>query len=107
MSDQYTVYPDLSNITGSGVQEDSIVSRQLYKDKKLKAILFYFDQDQALSEHKAAQSAILQIVEGEAKVTLGEEVHDLSAGAWVHMEAYLKHTVYAKTPLKMLLVLVP
>ena len=49
---------------------------------------------------------IIQIIKGEAKLTLGYDSVEANTGAWIHMPAGLRHGVYAKTPLVMLLVLV-
>lgn len=100
----YTLIPDLDGLIDA-VQPESIISRTFYKDSGLKAILFGFDTGQELSEHTSSQAAIIQIVRGEATVTLGEDRHELAAGAWVHMPPQLRHSVYAKTPLIMLLLM--
>ncbi len=101
----YTLVADLASLVET-IQAESIVSRTFYKGDDLKAILFAFDAGQELSEHTASQAAIIQIVQGEAAITLGEDRHELSAGCWLHMPPRLKHSVYAKTPLIMLLMLV-
>jgi quercetin dioxygenase-like cupin family protein len=44
-------------------------------------------------------------VKGEATVGLGDDVQEAKAGTWVHMPASLKHSIKAKTPVVMLLVL--
>ena len=104
MEQDYTLIEDLSGLIES-IQPDSIVSRTFYKGERLKGILFGFDTGQELSEHTSSQAAIIQIVQGEAIVTLGEERHELNAGSWIHMPPHLKHSVYAKTPLIMLLMM--
>ena len=100
----YTLIADLAGLVES-IQPESIVSRTFYKDDHLKAILFGFDAGQELSEHTSSQAAIIQIVQGEATITLGDDRHELQAGAWLHMPPRLKHSIYAKTPLFMLLVM--
>ncbi len=87
------------------LQADSIVSRTFYKSAGMKAIMFGFDSGQELSEHTSSQAAVIQIVKGDATVTLGGDRHEVSAGAWLHMPPRLKHSVYAKTPLIMLLLM--
>lgn len=87
------------------IQADSIVSRTFYKSDGMKAIAFGFDTGQELSEHTSSQRAIIQIVKGDATITLGNDRHELSAGAWMNMPPRLKHSVYAKTPLIMLLLM--
>ncbi|MCC6617126.1 MAG: cupin domain-containing protein [Anaerolineae bacterium] len=100
----YTLVEDLAGMIGA-IQPDSIVSRTFYRDDHLKAILFGFDAGQELSEHTASQAAIIQIVRGDATITLGDDRHELSAGAWLYMPPRLKHSVLAKTPLHMLLLM--
>jgi quercetin dioxygenase-like cupin family protein len=84
---------------------DGILSRTIFQNEKIKAVAFGFGQNQELSEHTAAKPALLFFVKGEASVGLGDDVQDAQAGTWVHMPANLKHSIKAKTPLVMLLVL--
>lgn len=48
---------------------------------------------------------MLFFVKGEATVGLDNDVQDAQAGTWVHMPAGLKHSIKAKTPLVLLLLL--
>jgi quercetin dioxygenase-like cupin family protein len=98
----YTLVDSLAELI-EGIQPDSIVSRTFYKDDRMKATLFGFDSGQELSEHTSSQSAIIQIVQGEATVTLGDDRYELTAGSWLHMPPRQKHSVLARTPLIMLL----
>lgn len=94
--------PDLAGLV-TEIAPDSIVSRTFYRDERLKAILFGFAPGQELSEHTSAVPAALQIISGEAVVTLGDERFEAQAGAWAHMAARLPHSVVAKTEVVMLL----
>jgi quercetin dioxygenase-like cupin family protein len=104
MTEAYTCVDNLAGLIDN-IQPDSIISRTFYKDDRMKGILFGFDTGQELSEHTSSQTAIIQIVQGEAAVTLGDDRHELAAGAWIHMPSRLKHSVYARTPLLMLLLM--
>mgnify|MGYP002712307697 FL=1 len=73
-----TVIENLSDLLGM-IQSDSIVSRTFHKDDRMRAILFGFDAGQELSEHTSSQSAIIQLIQGDALVTLVDEQHDLEA----------------------------
>jgi quercetin dioxygenase-like cupin family protein len=84
---------------------DGILSRTVFQDDRVKAVVFGFGQGQELSEHTAARPAMLLFVKGEATVGLGDDVQEARAGTWVHMPAGLKHSITAKTPVVMLLVL--
>jgi len=47
----------------------------------------------------------LQIIRGEATLTLGDDTIEAQAGAWIHMPAGLRHAVTARTPVVLLLLL--
>ena len=85
--------------------DKGILSNTLYDDDRLKAVIFGFGKGEELSEHTAAKPAMLFFVKGEATVGLGDDVQEAQAGTWVHMPAGLKHSIKAKTPVVMLLVL--
>jgi hybrid cluster-associated redox disulfide protein len=101
----HTYFPNLSE-TVSSIPHESIVSRTIYRDSGLKAIVFAFAPGQELSEHTASVPAIIQIIEGECELTVGESRYEASAGAWVQMPAKMPHSLYAKTPVKMLLMMI-
>jgi len=84
---------------------DGILSKSIYQDDQIKAVVFGFGQGQELSEHTAAKPAMLFFVKGEATVGLGDDMQETQSGTWVHMPAGLKHSIKAKTPMVMLLVL--
>ena len=83
------------------------LSRTICSDPTIKVVLFGFDTGQELSEHAASRPALLQVVRGEARLTLGADGVEAHAGTWVHMPAGLPHSVRAITPVVMLLVLLP
>jgi len=85
------------------IPADSIVSRTIYSDKAVKAILFAFAAGQELSEHTSSQVASLYFVQGEADITLGDDKLTAQPGTWVHMPPHLPHSIEAKTPVVMLL----
>ncbi|HVO22364.1 MAG TPA: cupin domain-containing protein [Candidatus Margulisiibacteriota bacterium] len=98
----YTYVPSLA---AQDIPADGILSRTIYNDDTVKVVLFGFGAGQELSEHTASMPAIIQVVQGDAELGLGDDRLDAHAGAWVHMPAQLRHSVRAKTPVVMLLVL--
>lgn len=100
----YKWFPSLSDLM-LDIQPDSIISRTLLKNDQVKVVLFGFDAGQSLSEHSAGQNAILQVIRGEAALTLGDDRFEARAGAWAFMPAGLKHAIEATTPLVLLLIL--
>lgn len=105
MSKEYTYITDLYKEL-QGIPSDSIISRTIYNDNHLKAILFGFASGQELSEHTSSMPAIIHIIKGESRLTLGEDSIEVRDGAWVHMPPGLPHGIYAKSDLVMLLILV-
>jgi len=87
------------------IPSDGILSRTIYSDSTINVVLFGFDTGQELSEHTAARPALLQILRGEARLTLSGDAVEAHPGTWVHMPAGLPHSVLALTPLVMQLVL--
>jgi quercetin dioxygenase-like cupin family protein len=85
--------------------DKGILSRTLFNDDRIKVVVFGFAQDEELSEHTASMPAILHFLQGEAKLTLGTDTVDARPGTWVHMPAGLKHSIQARTPVVMLLML--
>jgi quercetin dioxygenase-like cupin family protein len=104
MATTYTHFSDL----GKEVQppDKGILSRTLYSDDRLKVVLFGFAQGEELSEHTASMPAVLHFLQGEARLTLGDDTLEARPGTWVHMPTGLRHSIQAKTPVVMLLLLV-
>ncbi|MFN3323485.1 MAG: cupin domain-containing protein [Bryobacteraceae bacterium] len=88
------------------IPEKGILSQTLFNDPNVKIILFGFAPGQELTAHTAPMPATIQILEGEATLTLGDDLLEASAGCLVHMEPDLVHGIVARTPLLMLLTLV-
>ncbi|HET9494297.1 MAG TPA: cupin domain-containing protein [Chloroflexia bacterium] len=104
MDTDYTYYSDL--VEELQIPKDGILSRILLKNEHVNVTVFGFDAGQELTEHTAATPAIVQIVRGEATLTIGTDKKEVGPGAWLYMPARMPHGVSAKTPVIMLLVLV-
>lgn len=102
----YQFIADLKEMAAA-VPSDSIISRQLVKQDGSEAILFVFDTGQGLSEHTASRPAMLYFVQGQARLTLGEDEMDVGPGAWAYMPAKLPHSIAAQTAVTMLLIMLP
>lgn len=85
------------------IPNDATISRTLHRDERLKVVVFGFAGGQELSQHTASVPAIIQVIEGEIRLTLDGEEKELTSGSWVFMEANLSHAVYARTNAVMLL----
>ena len=104
MATTYTHFSDLAKEVQP--PDKGILSRTLFNDDRLKAVAFGFAQGEELSEHTASMPAVLHFLQGEAKLTLDDNMLEAKGGTWVHMPTGLRHSIQAKTPVVMLLLLV-
>jgi len=87
-------------------QDGSVVSKTLV-DRGIGTItLFSFDEGQGLSEHTAPFDAVVQIVDGEAEITISGARHNLKAGQMIIMPANQPHALKAIERFKMLLTMI-
>jgi quercetin dioxygenase-like cupin family protein len=87
-------------------QSGQVVSRTLAQNKVMSLTLFAFDAGEGLSSHTAAGDAFVQILDGEAAITIGEKEVVLGAGQVVAMPAGVPHSLHAEKRFKMLLVVI-
>jgi len=101
MTDSALYHADLADLTSAS--PDSIISRTLVTDDKVRVILFTFAPGQELSEHTASVAASLYFVKGRADLTLGEEAMPAGPGTWAHMPPNMAHSILAHEETVMLL----
>lgn len=87
-------------------QEGQVVSRTFAQSKVISLTLFAFDEGEGLTTHTAAGDAFVQILDGEASITIGGEEFSVGAGQVIVMPAKVPHALDAKKRFKMLLVVV-
>jgi quercetin dioxygenase-like cupin family protein len=68
--------------------------------------LFSFDKEQGLSEHKTSYDAIVQILDGEAEITINGQLFHLGKGQAIIMPANVPHSLKAIERFKMLLTMI-
>ena len=83
--------------------EGAVVSRTLIKQATGTLTLFAFDRGQELSEHTAPFDAVVEVLEGDALLTIGGNPVRAVAGQTVIMPANVPHALKAETRFKMLL----
>ena len=87
-------------------QEGSVVSREVLKKPTGTVTVFAFDAGQGLSEHTSPYDALVQVLDGEAEITVAGTVHTVGAGEIIIMPAGKPHSLKAQQPFKMMLVLI-
>ena len=87
-------------------RDGSVVSRTLIDKKAGTITLFSFDEGQGLSEHTAPFDALVQVLDGEAGITIAGKPLTVKAGEMVIMPAGKTHALRAVKRFKMMLVMV-
>lgn len=86
--------------------KDSIVSKTILNKSVGTVTLFAFDQGQSLSEHTAPYDAVIQVLDGTARITIGKEDKIVKQGQLIVMPANVPHAVGAESRFKMLLTMI-
>ncbi len=87
--------------------ERGIHSQTLDEGPGLRLIAFAFAPGEELSEHTAARPAIVHVLDGAGEAVVGTARHEIGPGTWFRMDAHVTHSIRARTPLRMLLLLLP
>jgi len=87
-------------------QEGSVVSREILKKPTGTVTVFAFDAGQGLSEHTSPFDAMVQVLDGEAEITVAGTPRTVCSGELIIMPANKPHALKALKPFKMMLVLV-
>lgn len=87
-------------------QEGRVISRTLAQGKPLSVTLFAFDKGEEISSHSAGGDAMVYILDGEAKITIGDEDFVVKKGETIVMPAHVPHALLATEKFKMLLTVV-
>lgn len=87
-------------------QPGQIVSRTLAQNPYVSITLFAFAEGEEISTHDSAGDAMVQVLEGTGRFTVGGEEHLVHAGEALVMPAGIPHAVFAPEAFKMLLTVV-
>ncbi|MEM2134167.1 MAG: cupin domain-containing protein [Candidatus Jordarchaeaceae archaeon] len=87
-------------------QYEAVVSRTIIDKKAGTVTLFSFDEGQGLSEHTAPFDALVQILEGEAEITISGKPLHVKEDEMVIMPANQPHALRALSKFKMLLTMI-
>ncbi|MBS7258703.1 MAG: cupin domain-containing protein [Methanobrevibacter sp.] len=88
-------------------QKDSVVSKEIIKKELGTVTVFAFDKGQGLSEHSTPFDAMVQIIDGEAEITISGVKHTVKAGEMIIMPADEPHALQAvNCPYKMILTMI-
>ena len=87
-------------------QPGQIVSRTLAQNRAVSVTLFAFAQGEEISTHDSIGDAMVTVLEGTGRFTVGGKEHFCHEGEVLVMPATVPHAVYAPAPFKMMLTVV-
>jgi quercetin dioxygenase-like cupin family protein len=87
-------------------QDGSVVSRTVIDKDSGTITLFAFAQGEGLSEHTTPYDALVQVLDGEAAITVSGEEYRVGGGEMLIMPADEPHALRAEQPFKMMLVMI-
>lgn len=85
---------------------ESIVSRIILKNEAGNITLFSFAEGQELSEHTAPYDAVVQVIDGSARLAIGGNDVIVKTAEIAIMPANVPHAVYADRKFKMMLTMI-
>lgn len=85
-------------------QSGQVVSKTLVQNDKVSMTVFSFDKGEEISTHAAGGDAMVTVLEGKGRFTVGGEVFFLEEGETLIMPKDIPHAVYGEEQFKMLLV---
>ncbi|MCC6761718.1 MAG: cupin domain-containing protein [Chitinophagaceae bacterium] len=84
----------------------SVVSKTILKNEAGNISLFAFDSGEGLAEHSSPHAALVQLLDGEATITIGTIPHLLRTGQCLLMPANIPHSLKATQAFKMMLTMI-
>lgn len=85
-------------------QKGQVISKTLVQNDKVSMTIFSFDKGEEISTHAAGGDAMVTVLEGVGRFTVGGEVFYLKAGDTLIMPKDIPHAVYGEEAFKMQLV---
>ena len=84
-------------------QEGQVVSKTLVQNELMSVTVFSFDRDEEISPHASGGDAMVTVLEGVGRFTVGGDVFVLTEGETLVMPKDVPHAVYGQERFKMLL----
>ena len=81
-----------------------VISKTLVQNEKVSMTIFSFDKGEEISTHAAGGDAMVTVLEGTGKFTVGGEEFVLQAGETLIMPKDIPHAVFGQERFKMQLI---
>lgn len=87
-------------------QEGQVISRTIAQTPSVSISLFSLDKGEGISTHVTPGDAMVQVLDGEAEITIGDAVFNVKAGETIIMPSNVPHGLEARERFQMLLTVV-
>lgn len=87
-------------------QEGQIISRTIAQIPSVNITLFSLDAGEGISTHVTPGDAMVQILDGTAEITIGDDVFNIKKGEAIIMPSNVPHGLEARERFKMLLTVI-
>lgn len=87
-------------------QEGQVVSRTIAQTPSVSITIFSLDKGEGISTHVTRGDAMVQILDGAAEISIGDEVFTVKAGETIIMPSNVPHGLEARERFQMLLTVV-
>lgn len=85
-------------------QKGQVVSKTLVQNELVSVTIFSFDQGEEISTHASGGDAMVTVLDGKGRFTIGGQIYYLEQGQTIIMPKDIPHAVYGEEKFKMLLV---
>ena len=85
-------------------QQRQVVSKTLVQNELVSVTIFSFDQGEEISTHASGGDAMVTVLDGKGRFTIGGQVYYLEQGQTLIMPKDIPHAVYGEEQFKMLLI---
>ena len=85
-------------------QQGQVVSKTLVQNELVSVTIFSFDQGEEISTHASGGDAMVTVLDGKGRFTIGGQVYYLGQGQTIVMPKDIPHAVYGEEQFKMLLI---
>ena len=82
-------------------QQGQVVSKTLVQNDYVSMTIFSFDKGEEISTHAAGGDAMVTVLEGKGRFTVGDEVFYVEEGETLIMPKDIPHAVYGEERFKM------
>ena len=85
-------------------QQGQVVSKTLVQNELVSVTIFSFDQGEEISTHASGGDAMVTVLDGKGRFTIGGQVYYLEQWQTIVMPKDIPHAVYGEEQFKMLLI---